>query len=197
MSPGGIKRLVRETLTATDAAVPGSRVGAASAPPDMNLVPADTPERLVIARDLFREYADVLGHDLCFQGFAEELASLPGKYAPPAGGLWLALAEEEPAGCVALRSLAPDGCEMKRLFVRPAFRGHGVGRLLAETAIAAARADGYAVMRLDTLATMTPALTLYRSLGFREIPPYYDNPLAEVVYLELVLGDKLPPRTGG
>jgi putative acetyltransferase len=139
------------------------------------------------AGSLFREYATWLGVDLCFQGFAEELAGLPGCYAPPRGGLFIAWAQGEAGGCVALRPLSETRCEMKRLFVRPAFRGQGIGRLLAERVISEARSIGYSSMVLDTLPTMLSALRLYKSLGFVRRGAYYDTPLAETVFMERAL----------
>jgi putative acetyltransferase len=135
------------------------------------------------ARVLFREYAAALGIDLCFQGFEAELDSLPEMYGAPEGCLVLARAGERPVGCGALRRLtAGEVCEMKRLYVRA-----GLGRILAERLVAKGRSLGYAVMRLDTLAHMTAARRLYSSLGFVEIAAYYDNPLPNVVYMELDL----------
>jgi GNAT superfamily N-acetyltransferase len=139
-------------------------------------------------RTLFREYAAWLGFDLCFQGFEQELATLPGKYAPPAGRLLLAELGGRLAGVIGLREFAPGVCEMKRLYVREFARRHRVGRALAERVVAEAKAAGYGAMRLDTLPDrMLPANTLYESLGFREIPAYYANPVAGVRYLELDL----------
>ena len=144
-------------------------------------------EALTAARQLFEEYAASLDISLCFQGFDEELSSLPGLYAPPRGRLLLACRGKETAGCVALRPFAPDTCEMKRLYVRPAYRSGGVGRLLAEQIIHEAGTAGYRRMRLDTLPTMEAALALYRRLGFREIAPYTVNPVKGAVFLELQL----------
>jgi len=144
------------------------------------------------ARALFEEYAAALNVDLCFQGFAEELASLPGAYAPPRGRLLLAGPSHAPIGCVALRPLpADDGttavCEIKRLYVQPAARGTGLGAALAQAVLAEARAIGYREVRLDTLASMSAARALYASLGFRECAPYYHNPLGGTAYMALAL----------
>jgi ribosomal protein S18 acetylase RimI-like enzyme len=155
---------------------------------DTRLTDAVGPQELDAARRLFRAYAEWLAVDLCFQGFEQEVAALPGCYAPPAGRLLLANVAGEAAGCVGLRPLAPGICEMKRLWVEPGFGGRGLGRALAEAVIAAARTIGYRRMRLDTLPERMPAAQhLYRSLGFVEIPPYYHNPLPGVVMLELQL----------
>ncbi len=152
----------------------------------ISIDPAEGADDMAVVRELFLEYARWLDFDLCFQGFDEELATLPGRYAPPAGGLWLARVEGAAAGVVGLRPLDSGICELKRLWVRPDFRGHGLGRRLSETAIAAARAAGYRALRLDTVGSqMREAWALYESLGFRETAPYYDNPHPEVLYLEL------------
>jgi ribosomal protein S18 acetylase RimI-like enzyme len=139
------------------------------------------------AHVLFEAYAAALGIDLAFQGFAEELATLPGAYAQPRGRIFLAGVPGRAKGCVALRPLAADIGEIKRLYVSPQARGSGLGRRLAQTAIDAARAIGYREVKLDTLATMNEAYALYASLGFRECAPYYDNPLPGVRYMALAL----------
>ncbi|MGA2397520.1 MAG: GNAT family N-acetyltransferase [Steroidobacteraceae bacterium] len=151
------------------------------------LTEARRPDDFADARVLFREYAAELGVDLCFQGFEAELDRLPDLYCAPAGCLLIARADERPVGCGALRRLSDEVCEMKRLYVRAEARGTGLGRILAECLIATGRALGYARMRLDTLARLAAARQLYRSLGFAEIAPYYDNPLADVVFMELEL----------
>jgi GNAT superfamily N-acetyltransferase len=151
------------------------------------IVDADTAELVSLAGGLFEEYAASVGVDLCFQGFAEELATLPGAYAPPSGRLLLALDEVHAVGCAALRPLEPGVCEMKRLYVRSAFRGTGLGRRLVERIIAEARVVGYARMRLDTLPSMREARSLYTELGFVSIPPYRPNPVAGADFLELDL----------
>jgi GNAT superfamily N-acetyltransferase len=138
-------------------------------------------------RELFRDYERGLGIDLCFQGFEAELAALPGDYAPPGGRLLLAHVGDAIAGCVALRRLDSEACEMKRLYLRPEFRGHGRGRQLANACIDAARQLGYTRMRLDTLPVMREAITMYRTLGFTDIPPYRPNPVQGALYLELDL----------
>jgi ribosomal protein S18 acetylase RimI-like enzyme len=139
------------------------------------------------ARDIFREYQTSLGIDLCFQNFEEELSSLPGKYAPPSGRLYLVFIGGQVAGCIALRPFQENQCEMKRLYVRPQFRGRNMGRVLADKVIGDAREIGYRQMFLDTLPSMSRAQELYRSLGFREIAPYCYNPVEGTKYLELEL----------
>jgi putative acetyltransferase len=153
----------------------------------LKIVPAASPQMLDHARTLFREYAAALGVDLCFQNFDRELAALPGDYAPPTGRLLLAYLNDSPAGCVALRKLDADDCEMKRLYVRPSARGKKIGLSLANAVIAAARQLGYARMRLDTLPSMTEAQSMYAALGFRDIPAYRHNPVPGSRFLELAL----------
>ncbi len=151
---------------------------------------ASSPEEIASARELFRAYAESLGVDLSFQNFGQELRELPGAYAPPRGRLLLAFDGATVIGCGALRDLGEGICEMKRLYVDPRFRGKSAGRVLAEALIAAAREMGYRAMRLDTLAPMREAQSLYRSLGFREIAPYRYNPLPGTQFLELLLDEK-------
>jgi len=152
------------------------------------IIEALSQAHIETARQLFQEYSNSIGVDLCFQGFAEELKTLPGNYAPPGGGLFIALIDGDPAGCVALRPIKPDeAAELKRLYVRPTGRGLGVGRALAQKAIERAREAGYRAVRLDTLASMSDAQRLYRVMGFTEIPPYTFNPIPGVVYMELAL----------
>jgi len=154
----------------------------------MRFFQATLPDEIDQARELFREYEAWLNLDLCFQNFEKELAELPGGYAPPAGRLLLAFQNDELVGCVALRKLNDDTCEMKRLFLRPQFHGRGLGRELAERIIEEARVIGYQRMRLDTLSEqMGSAIGLYRALGFSEIKPYYDNPVPGALFMELRL----------
>ncbi len=155
---------------------------------DIIIVPAQDPKQFDIVRTLFREYQASLGIDLCFQSFEEELATLPGKYAPPRGMLLLAFAGAEPAGVIAMRPLNEQVCEMKRLYVRPTARGHRLGQRLIDRLFAEARTAGYSRMRLDTLTgLMDRAIELYRSLGFYEIPPYFASPLPNELFLEVDL----------
>jgi len=145
---------------------------------------ASAPPLLDAARELFREYQAAIGVDLSFQGFERELALLPGDYAPPAGRLLVARVDGPIAGCGALRPIGQGVAELKRMWVRPAFRGLGLGRSIAEVLLRAADDIGYEAVRLDTLAPMKEAQALYVTLGFREIPAYYDNPLPGVIYME-------------
>jgi GNAT superfamily N-acetyltransferase len=153
----------------------------------MQICQASTLDEIAVVRTLFQGYAAWLRIDLCFQGFATELASLPGLYALPRGRLLLASVGGEALGCVALRSVGGTVCEMKRLFVRPAFQGRGLGRRLAEMVIAEARTIGYSTMTLDTLPFMHAAIRLYETLGFVRRPAYYATPLQETIFMELQL----------
>jgi GNAT superfamily N-acetyltransferase len=158
----------------------------------LEIVQAASQMQIEQARELFREYEAWLGLDLCFQGFEEELRGLPGKYSEPEGRLLLAYSDQPLAGCIALRKLEEGVCEVKRLYVREGFRGHKIGVRLIEEAIEAAREIGYEKMRLDTFAPkMGEAVKLYESHGFREIPPYYDNPYVGLLFMELTLCGKL------
>ena len=153
----------------------------------IRIIQAQSEDHYQWARKLFQQYADALGFDLEFQGFSQELARLPGDYAPPAGCILLAQKAAEYVGCVALRPLEKKICEIKRLYVAPGDRGQKIGRNLAEAIIEEARSRGYAHMRLDTLESMTAANALYRSLGFRPIKPYRYNPLDTPFFFELDL----------
>ena len=148
----------------------------------MMIVEANSIDHFEIARYLFREYEKELNVDLCFQGFAEELKDLPGKYGPPDGALLLAMGNQQALGCVALRRFSSTDAEMKRLYVQPLHRHLGLGRVLAQRIVERARELGYRRMVLDTLDTMHGAQALYRSLGFVDIDAYYDNPLPGALY---------------
>ena len=149
---------------------------------------AESSAQIAQARELFLEYAHSLGFSLCFQNFDKELAGLPGDYYPPEGRLLLAECDGQLAGCVALHQIEPGICEMKRLYLRPQFRGKGLGRALADQIIAEARQIGYRHMRLDTVEpVMNDAVAMYRKLGFRQIAPYRANPIAGAMYMELQL----------
>jgi len=153
-----------------------------------SFVQVESPAQIDQARELFLEYAKSLGFSLCFQNFEAELAGLPGDYAPPWGCLLLAEYEGQLAGCIALHKLEDGVCEMKRLYLRPTFRGKGLGRILADRIIAEARQIGYQRMRLDTVEpVMKDAVAMYRKFGFREISPYCENPIAGALYMELPL----------
>jgi putative acetyltransferase len=160
------------------------------------IIEASGSPDVATVRSMFEEYASTLGFDLDFQDFDDELTSLPGRYAPPEGCLLLAKDGESVAGCVGVRPIDERTCEMKRLYVRPEFRGRGAGRALAEEAIARARLMGYERMRLDTLGSMTEANALYRSLGFAEIGSYRYNPIEGARYFELSLAPREQEGTG-
>ena len=164
----------------------------------LTIVKAETPAQVSTAREMIEEYAAWLEFKLCFQGYEDEIRSLPGKYAPPTGRLLLALWDGRPAGVIALRPLEEPGvCEMKRLYVRREFRGHQIGRILAERVIAEAAEIGYSRMRLDTiLGKMDSAIAMYRTLGFAEISPYYKTPVGETLFMELALKPAAKSNSG-
>ena len=153
----------------------------------ITLARAESARDIATIHELFLEYGASLSFELCFQHFQEELAGLPGDFVPPEGCLLLATEKDRIAGCVALRQLSPGICEMKRLYVRPKFRGRGAGRILAEAIIDKALEIGYTRMRLDTVPSMEAAIALYFSLGFKKIAPYRENPIDGALYLELNL----------
>jgi putative acetyltransferase len=159
----------------------------------LSILPATSAPHISSARVLFREYAESLGFDLCFQGFEQEVANLPGEYQPPRGRLLLAYWDGEAVGCAALHDLGDGIAEMKRLYVKPSARGHGVGKALSESILAEARAIGYQKIRLDTIRDqMQSAIALYRAQGFREIEPYRFNPITGALYMELNLSAEIP-----
>ncbi len=153
----------------------------------IRITEARWPDDRAFVETLFREYVASLAEDISFQNVDDELAGLPGKYARPTGVVLIARDHNEAAGAIAYRMVEPGVCEMKRLYVRPAFRGNGLGRELANELIEDARERGYRTMLLDTLASMQPARALYRDLGFAPVEPYYDNPLPGVMYMALEL----------
>ncbi len=153
----------------------------------VQIIQAQSDEQIDTVRLLFLEYAQSLNFDLCFQRFDEELAELPGDYAPPEGRLLLAICDDKVAGCAALRKVSVGVCEMKRMWVRPAFRGKKIGRKLAEEIINEARKVGYQIMKLDTVDTMAAAITMYESMGFIETSAYRHNPIEGAKYMELKL----------
>jgi GNAT superfamily N-acetyltransferase len=151
------------------------------------IVEAQTAGQITTIRTLFREYADSLGVDLCFQDFERELETLPGDYAPPAGRLFLALENGKAAGCAGLRKISGEAGELKRVYVRPIFRGQGIGRRLVLAVVEAARRNGHSRLCLDTLPSMKRALELYRAMGFKPVEAYRENPVAGALFLELTL----------
>jgi putative acetyltransferase len=153
----------------------------------LKYIRAKSERDLLDVKRLFHEYEDTLDFNLGFQNFEKELVDLPGDYAPPSGTIVLAVIDGEAVGCVALRRINKEICEMKRLFVSPSFRGRGIGRSLAEAVIEDARGIGYKFMRLDTVPSMIEATSLYRALGFKEIEPYRYNPIEKALYMQLEL----------
>lgn len=181
------KQEMRETFSA-DLASEACPERSRRAVKDFDFQQAESPEQIASIRELFLEYAQSLGFSLCFQSFDKELAGLPGDYSPPQGRLLLATSDGQVAGCVALHKLDDEICEMKRLYVRPQFRGKGLGKALAELIINEAREIGYKKLRLDTVEpVMRTAVAMYRQLGFREIAPYRTNPIQGALYMELLL----------
>ena len=162
----------------------------------LHIFQAHSDDDVQRARELFEEYASGLGISLCFQNFDQELKNLPGDYAPPDGRLLLATEDDQLAGCIALRKLERGVCEMKRLFLRPAYRGHGRGKVLVKSIIDEARKLGYTHMRLDTLpGRMDKAIALYQTMGFVDIGPYCENPVEGAKFMELDLHTKEPHRS--
>ncbi|MBN2619559.1 GNAT family N-acetyltransferase [candidate division WOR-3 bacterium] len=155
----------------------------------IELIAVSNEEHICAVKRLFQEYTATLGFDLDFQAYDKEFSRLPGDYTPPSGRLYLAKYNGSSAGCVALRQLEENVCEMKRMYVKPVFRGKGIGRIMAERLISDARDIGYKRMRLDTIDTMKEAITLYTSLGFKPIPPYRHNPIKGAYFMELLLKD--------
>ena len=153
----------------------------------LKFIQAESKEELLQVKKLFTEYATSLDFNLCFQDFDQELAELPGEYALPDGRLLLALEGTKIAGCVALRKISKETCEMKRLYVRTGFRGKGIGKALTVYIIEEARKIGYSRMQLDTVPSMKEAISLYHSLGFKQIEPYRYNPIEGAIYMELIL----------
>ncbi len=161
----------------------------------IEIVDASTPEQILLVRQLLLEYQGWLGFDLSYQGFEQELATLPGKYAPPRGALLLAYADSLVAGMIAMRPMDANICEMKRLYVRPSSRGSGVGRLLINSVLQLAQTAGYSKMRLDTIrGKMDSAIALYRSFGFHERAAYYDSPVVHTLFLEKDLKEPFEAR---
>ena len=156
-------------------------------PADASFVQVETAAQVNVARTLFREYEAWLGVDLCFQSFEAELSALPAPYVPPGGALLLALEDGGVVGCGGFRPMSADCCELKRMFVRPAFRGKGIGRALADALLSRARTAAYRSVRLDTFDFMREAVALYQTLGFRRIERYYDNPHPGALFFELPL----------
>ncbi len=154
----------------------------------LTLIQVTIDDQIQSARELFKEYEASIGVSLCFQSFDKELAELPGKYAPPSGRLLLAYFDNQLVGCIALRKIDEQTCEMKRLFLRSTARGKGVGRKLVESIIEEARIIGYERIRLDTMpGRMDTAIALYEAVGFKEIAPYYDTPVGDTKFMELKL----------
>lgn len=153
----------------------------------IRIIEANTDESIAQTKSLFLEYAESLDFSLCFQNFDNELENFPNQYSPPTGNLFLALSENDPIGCVGVRSFEKDICEMKRLYVKPEYRGKGAGKELAVSAIKSGKELGYEYMRLDTLSSMETANQLYKSLGFIQIKSYRDNPIDGAIYMELNL----------
>jgi ribosomal protein S18 acetylase RimI-like enzyme len=159
----------------------------------LTLKQVESVEEIEQTRQLFHEYVTWLGVNLCFQNYDKEVAELPGEYVPPTGRLYLAIEDDQTAGCIALRKLADGICEMKRLYIRPQFRGRQLGRTLVDRVIADARQIGYRRMRLDTLpGKMDAAIAMYRSLGFTDIERYYDNPYETALFMEMDLSTVSP-----
>jgi putative acetyltransferase len=154
---------------------------------DINIIPADFSKHLLLIKSLFEEYASTLGFSLDFQNFADEINTINIMYSPPEGNVYLAFADQTPAGCIAVRKLEKNICEMKRLYVKPKYRGFGIGKSLAQKSIQFAKESDYKLIKLDTVRSMSEAIGMYKKMGFIQTAPYNSNPLPDAVFFTLYL----------